>query len=61
MASLVIRKEISWRHLMGMDRDPVPMFKVFVRSVVALSWFCIACIKCMEPLSFGSPAETDVV
>ena len=24
-----------------------------------LSWFCIVCIKRMEPLSVDSPAETD--
>ena len=61
MAPLVIREEMSERHHVGMDRDPVPTCKMFVRSVVVLSWLCIVCVKCMKPLSFDSPAKTDVV
>ena len=49
------------RHLVGTDRDPVPTCKGFVSSVVLLSWLCIVYIKCMEPLSFDSPTEIDVV
>ena len=45
------------RHLLGTDRVVVPTCKGFVRCVVVLSWLCIVCIKCMEPLSFDSPAE----
>ena len=26
------------------------IYKEFVRSVVVLSWLCIMCIKCMEPV-----------
>ena len=43
---------------MGTDRDPVLKFKAFERSVVVL-FLAIVCIKCMEPLSFDSPAETE--
>ena len=45
---------------MGMDEDPVPTYKVFVRSADVL-FLAIVCIKCMEPLSFDSPEETDIV
>ena len=34
MAPLVTREEMSERHLVGTGRDPVPMCKVSVRSVV---------------------------
>ena len=61
LAPLVIREELSERHLVGTDRDPDPTCKEFEGSVVVLSWICIACIKCMEPLSFDTPAQTDVV
>ena len=61
MTPLVIREELNERNLVGTDRDPVSKCKTFVRVVVVLSWFCIVCIKCMEPLHFDSPAETDVV
>ena len=46
------------RRLVVTDRDPVPTCKVFVKSVFVL--FLALCIKYMEPLSFDSPAETDV-
>ena len=36
MAPLVIREEMSERHLVGKDREPVPTCKAFVRSVVLL-------------------------
>ena len=61
IALLVIREEIKERHLVGTDRDPVLKCKAFVKSVIALSWLCIVCIKYMEPSSFDSLAETDVV
>ena len=35
-APLVIREEMSKRHLVGTDRDPVPTCKAFVGSVVVL-------------------------
>ena len=60
MAPLVILEEMTKRHLVETDRDPVPSCKAFVRSVVVL-FLCILCIKCMEPLSFDSPVETDVI
>ena len=43
------------------DRDSIPTCKAFVRSVAVLFLAFIVCIKCMEPLSFESPAEPDVV
>ena len=46
---------------MGMDRYQVPACKAFVRSDFVLSWLFIVCIKCMEPLSFDIPTETEVV
>ena len=61
MAPLGIREEMNERHLVGTDRDPVPMRKAFVRNVVVLLLVLYMCIKCMEPLSFDSPAKTDVV
>ena len=36
MVLKVIREEMSERHLVGTDRDPVPTCKVFVRSVVGM-------------------------
>ena len=42
---------------MGTDRDPVSTCKE--RCFVVPGF--VSCIKYMEPLSFNSPAETDVV
>ena len=36
MAPLVIGEEMSERHLLGTDRDPVPTCKAFVNIVVSL-------------------------
>ena len=44
-------------HLVGMNQAPVPMCKAFVRGVIVL----FLCIKCMDPLSFDSSVETDIV
>ena len=47
---------MSERNLVGTDQDPIPTCKEFVRSVVLF-----VCVKCIKPLSFDSPGETDVV
>ena len=52
---------MSERHLVGTERDPVQKCKAFVRSVAVLFLALYRGIKCMEPLSFDRPAETDVV
>ena len=44
-------------HLLGTDRDPVPVCLTFVGSC----FYGVLGFKSMEPLSFGSPVETDVV
>ena len=61
MAPLVIRGEISERHLVGTDRDRVPTCKVFVRNVVMLFLYLYRVFKNKESLYFDSPAKTDVV
>ena len=60
MALSVIREEISERLLVGKDRDPVPTYKAFVRSVDVLFSALYRVYKCMETLSFDSLAETDI-
>ena len=52
---------MSERQLLETDRDPVPTLQVFVRNVVALFLGLCRVFKTMEPLSFDTPAETDVV
>ena len=44
------RTQIQYQRVKGLER-------VFL----CCSLLCIVCIKCMEPLSFDSPAKTDVV
>ena len=46
---------------MGTDRDPVPTCKAFGRSVVVLFMALYFVYLVMEPLSFDSPAENDLV
>ena len=47
--------------MLGMDRDPVPKFKAFVRIVFVLFMALYHVFKSMEQLSFDSPTRTDVV
>ena len=54
MAPLVIQEEMSEQYLVGMDQDPVPTCKAFVRSVVVL-------FLALYHVYFDSPAEIDVV
>ena len=49
------------RQLLGTDRNSVQTCKVFVRNVVVLFLAFYRVLKSMEPLSFDSSAETDVV
>ena len=49
------------QHLLGMDRDPVAKWEVFVRNVVVLLLDLYCVLKSKEHLSFDSPAETSVV
>ena len=44
---------------MGIDRDPIPACKVFIRNVVVLFLALYRVFKSTEPLSFDSPVKTD--
>ena len=48
-------------YLLGTDQYPVPTYNAFVRNVVAFFLASYRVFKCIEPLSFDSPVETDVV
>ena len=53
------RERIS-DNLVGTDRDQVSACNLFIRSVVML-FVTLYRVYYMEPLSFDSPAETDIV
>ena len=44
-----------------MDRYSAPTCKVFVRNIIVLFLALYHAFKSMEPLSSGSPEETDMV
>ena len=49
------------QHLLGRYRDPVKSVQFFLRNFVVLFLDLHRVPKSMKPLSFDSPAETDVV